>query len=143
MKIPEIIEALEKAEGPSRGIDAEISMTALGMRMENKLADYPDEVPVFVVHDGNSSGSIEVMFPRFTSSVDAALALHERVLPGWFWRCGETPLFPKGWAYVSRTDASNCDKKDEAASSDGKAASPAIALCIATLKALQAKEPTP
>ncbi|OJU50847.1 MAG: hypothetical protein BGO02_03955 [Brevundimonas sp. 67-6] len=75
----------------------------------------------------------------FTTSLDAALALAERVLPGWYWRAGRTPLghwhhgrYTYGWAHVSRTDASNCDRGDEAT---GWAATPAIALVIATLRA--------
>ena len=80
-----------------------------------------------------------VPVPRFTTSLDAALALAERVLPGWYWRAGRTPLgqwhhgrYTYGWAHLSRTDASNCDRGDEAT---GWAATPALALCAAILLA--------
>lgn len=75
-----------------------------------------------------------------TASLDAAVALCERVLPGWYWRVGRTSLFPNGWAYISRTHPSHCDKEDEASCSDGRAATPAIALLIAILTAMEAKE---
>lgn len=80
----------------------------------------------------------------FTSDLGAAVRLCRDVLPGWFWRCGSTSLFPNGWAHVSRFHADHCDRKDEAASADGKAATPAIALCIAIMKAKLANpEPLP
>lgn len=78
--------------------------------------------------------------PKYTASIDAAVNFFVHVLPNWGWRIGRTSLFPNGWAFISRLPPDHCDQGDEAASADGKAANPAIALCIATLKAKQAQE---
>jgi hypothetical protein len=141
MSISEIIEALEKATGPSREIDEAIAITVLGMRKENHLAAYPDERPVWEFYNGNHGGSMEVMVDRFTSSVDAALQLLNRKLPGWC-LCFEAvdgiaaDLFILGPLYR--------DDYPERESSPPIAGKPvAMALVLATLKALQPKEQTP
>jgi hypothetical protein len=59
-KFADVIARLEKAEGPDRGIDGAIAM-ALGLM---------------------PSGD------RYTASIDAAIALVERMLPGWRWSIG-------------------------------------------------------
>ncbi|WP_313194642.1 hypothetical protein [Shinella zoogloeoides] len=119
-----LIARLEKAEGPSRELDTEIAI-ALG---------------VIPGRDWWSMDYIKSgILGRYTSSIDAAVSLANRVLPGWFWRCGSTPLFPNGWAHVSRYHADHCDRQDEASCADGKAANVAIALVLATLRALQQK----
>ncbi len=141
MSIAEIIEALEKAAGPSREIDEAIALTVLGMRKENRLAAYPGERPVWEFYDGTNGGSMEVIVDRFTGSVDAAMRLLNRKFPGWR-ICFEAvdgiayDLFILGPLYR--------DDYPERESSPPIAGKPvAIALVLATLKALQAKEPTP
>ncbi|NTG73245.1 hypothetical protein G6M02_07865 [Agrobacterium rhizogenes] len=74
------------------------------------------------------------------AQIDAAVALLGRVKPGWFWRGGDVPVgkyergeYQHGWAHISKTDASNCDRDDEFT---GWAATPVLALLIATLRAL-------
>lgn len=141
-----LIARLEAAEGPSRGLDAEISAI-----VEPHLFDAPGFTPIRPIpafrYDPSENvirfeggGLMDVrFFPPVTSSIDAAVSLAERVLPGWFWRCGSTPLFPNGWAHVSRYHADHCDRQDEASCADGKAANVAIALVLATLRALQQK----
>ncbi|MGN6776941.1 hypothetical protein [Rhizobium sp.] len=78
------------------------------------------------------------------AQIDAAVALVNRVLPGWFWRGGNVPAgkyergaYQHGWGHISKTDASNCDRDDEFT---GWAATPELALCIAVLRAKLAQE---
>lgn len=77
--------------------------------------------------------------PLYTASVDAALAFAEKALPGWFWRAGHVPTTHwvngrgyDNWAHVSRTNASNCDREDEAT---GWADSVPLAILVAVLRA--------
>lgn len=149
MTIPDLIALLEGAEQGSRELDAELSIAVRYIPYGPDHWLKSDEFPLVSAGYGqvqpmDTDGVTPLpgggwQAPEFTDSVDAAIRLLKKVLPGWFWRCGATPLFPNGWAHVSRTDASNCDRRDEVSCSSGKAATPAIALCIATLRALQAK----
>lgn len=77
----------------------------------------------------------DVRLPAYTSSIDAAVGLLERALPGWFWRVGHGTVEP-GWAHLNRVHPDHCDRKDEAT---GYAATPIIALLVAILNALIAK----
>lgn len=68
------------------------------------------------------------LIPRYTTSLDAALALAERVLPGWHWG-------------LSKTGACLLDDKEETEVRVNIAhKAPALALCIAILKARTAAE---
>ena len=76
-----------------------------------------------------------------TASVDAAIALLDIVLPGWFWRAGRmtAPHWERGqyqpyWSHVQRTHADHCDRADEAT---GYAQSAPLAIILATLRALR------
>lgn len=137
MTLSEIIEALENSTEPSREIDEAIAITVLGMRKENHLAAYPDERPVWEFYDGNHGGSMEVMVDRFTGSVDAALRLLDRKKSGWRIFCEAAngiayDLFILGPLYR--------DDYPERESSPPIAGKPiAMALVLATLKALQAR----
>lgn len=71
----------------------------------------------------------------YTASLDAAVSLTGRVLPGWFWRVGHSTLYA-GWAHLNRTHLDNCDRKDEASA---EAATPTLALCLACVRALIAQ----
>lgn len=128
MSYADLIERLEKLEVPDRETDFWLSV---------RVFDPSNETDEALRADIDLVG-IEgmVIDAPFTASLDAAVALVGRVLPGWFWRVGRTSLFPNGWAYISKTHPSHCDREDEASCSDGRAATPAIALLIATLKAL-------
>lgn len=99
MTLSEIIERLEKATGPNYAIELAI-----------KTAFEPDRVGI----------------PSYTASVDAAIALANRVLPrrsvmmGWR-QTSET----RPWARVGLWP-----------DPDATGATPAIALCLASLRAL-------
>lgn len=140
--LSDIIERLEMAERPSRPEDCHLWVIAQGGDARMNYVD--GDARNFVWERGIDGMWVRgvVKFgsvPKYTASIDAAVSLAGRVLPGWFWRCGSTPLFPNGWAHVSRYHADHCDRRDEASCADGKAANVAIALVLATLRALQQK----
>ena len=74
-------------------------------------------------------------------SLDAALALAERVLPGWLWQVTTITTaiggIRKPFAVVMNPDDDNDDIR-----TFGEATTPALALCIAILKARATQEQT-
>lgn len=107
-----LIERLEAAEGGSRELDWSIS-DAFGER-----------------HGGN-------VCPIYTTSLDAALALAERALPGYFW---EIQICP----YTTTVQGALESWNEGLAAPDvggvyADARTPALALCIAILKAKETK----
>lgn len=138
----ELIERLEKAEGADRELDC-----WLGYHADLTVDEMPwrEKIDRFGIdHALNAAKSNQNIWSSalspYTASIDAAVGLVATSLPGWYWRTGQTSLFPNGWALVSRHHPDHCTERDEAGSSDGKAATPAIALCISVLKALEAQE---
>lgn len=124
--IPGLIERVEKATANDAELFREV-WWALAQQSEMFSAEAVVEAQYFAL----------VSVGAF---IDAALALMERVLPGWFWRAGHVPAVHwhngKGydhWCHISRTDASNCDREDEAT---GWASSVPLAIVLATLNAL-------
>lgn len=67
--------------------------------------------------------------PAYTASLDAALALAERVLPGWFI---SLERYSDGWY------ATTCDHSTSQRRFQGSQKPAALALCIAILKAAEA-----
>ncbi|MGX5719875.1 hypothetical protein [Shinella zoogloeoides] len=126
-----LIARLEKAEGPDRELDRDIALTVDGFVYEKRGKDAK---PWF--YHSTIGGRRQLIspynserLPAYTSSIDAAVSLAERVLPGrsvmMGWRqSSET----KPWARVGHwTDP------------DATGATPAIALVLATLRALDQK----
>lgn len=140
MSIQELIARLEKAAGPDRALDADIAATCkvttdtdLQRYIGGGAAEYRAEeghlIRVYV--DGAMVFGSEA--PRFTSSIDAALTL---VPEGFRWGCSRSqeptkPQRPKFHGWVMPLHSCLADDEFEAWSE----ASPAIALCIAALKA--------
>ncbi|ASE38439.1 hypothetical protein [Brevundimonas vesicularis] len=95
--ITSLIEKLEGAEGPSIVLDAEICWTlerpraiqAFWRGAMGKPGPLPDEFSR--LPRGLGMASLEVGSPNYTASLDAALALAERVLPGHDWSLGHLP----------------------------------------------------
>ena len=105
-------------------------MTDLIKRLEEADDGEPlldREIWVALEFDGNRS---PVDAPEYTTSLDAALALAERVLPGWGWVLSTGARDQPAWvqAYPEPVDEDVC--RDAVAS-----ASLPLALCIAILKA--------
>lgn len=151
MTLSDLITALEHAEGPSRELDARIAAAIEPHRFDAPGFTPERPIPAFRLDESESAirfdkgGIMDLrLFPPVTGSVDEAIALCERVLPGWGWdvasntdhikRCLDPELGkPIGkhphWAAVSNISRMKFED----------AATPALALCLATLKALQAK----
>lgn len=85
--LDELIERVRRATGPNREID--VALLHLWQPDHDALRTYDDSYQTefrdgsFSVWKKGGGYSASVPFPRFTASVDAALALTERVLPGW------------------------------------------------------------
>lgn len=65
-----LIDRLSKLEGPDREVDAEIAL-------QNGWQVFPG--------DNWIGPEAKIVVPDYTASVDAAIALAEKVLPGWYW----------------------------------------------------------
>lgn len=84
----DLITRLSKLDAPDREVDAEIAVS-LDLFETRPNKGWPDRLDY---GSRNSDGSVtwpghgfDQLIPRYTASVDAATALAERVLPGWYW----------------------------------------------------------
>lgn len=126
MTIAELIERLEKATGPDRELDDLIAGVVLNPGGEVRLEGMPSGEPgikTYFYPDGTRGTSL-----RYSSSIDSALTL---VPEGWGWLVRDFKGDGEEGAYADvphLTIESNMD---------GQAFHkiPAIALCIAALKA--------
>jgi hypothetical protein len=74
----------------------------------------------------------EEALPYYTTSLDAALTLLPK---GWFWRAGMTPVF-EGWAFIQKYHSDHTQPGEtEFGFRRERGTTPALALCIACLKA--------
>lgn len=162
-----LIARLEKAEGPDRELDAEIVFdmfaTPVGKHKEDdgpigyiRLDDQPSwnlglRFPgkdrswfaatrkqikgetLLIERDGAFVLMNSLRIPELTASIDAAVSLAERVLPGWM-RSMTTGLGHTA-AYVRDKSILDPSKIE----GEGYHATPAIALVLATLRALRQK----
>lgn len=129
----ELIKRLEEATGPSRELDAEIAVASGGYFFGDGELCYRDGETI--VHPGH--GGIDLA-PKYTSSIDAALTL---VPEGW---ARESAAWPDGLATVTLEGTHIKEDGDRwHHHSDGRVDAAhrheAIALCIASVKAIQAQ----
>ncbi len=137
MTISEIIERLEKADRANGQLDRELFMLHHGYtRIEQ---EYDSAGPRYYAWSGEKYiGEItSIDQPQYTASIDAAVQLCERVLPDYLWGItqgtdGDLEFQGNVWPNMQPFDAS----RDRF----GYHSKPAIALCIAILRALQPKE---
>lgn len=136
----DLIEMLEKATGPDRDIDLACHILLSGRKWEFSQAWLNNRDIIHTAVTDEDREDMEVwgtlphvrMLPRYTASLDAALTL---VPSGHEWRAGDDLENRSAWASISD------DVWDEANGeiiAIGK--TPAIALCIAALKARAASE---
>lgn len=145
----DLITRLSKLDAPDREVDALIVA-----ELEPHIFDAPGFTPIRPIpsfrigSEGNTirfeGGGIMCLsyFPRYTASVDAAIALAERVLPGWtFEHIGQdyirasgldNDVMPMGWT-VEISDGSQTVQ--------GQAPTFPLAICIALLRAKEASKP--
>lgn len=157
--IDELIELLELTTGPDRWLDAKIDAAFRIGSEKMRGVGYEwawDNFPVWAHHKQargmcgvqHNNGDLGLIWdsPAFTASVDAALMLAERVLPGWIVQFQTMPKClragvpaPVAGASVFPDDVSM--QQLEAALGDGDAVEihsyPAIAIVLAILKAVK------
>jgi len=131
MSISELIKALEAADGPSRELDVAIDMTLWPNKMF--MPSNPDpldwvvkvgDIWSGVYRDGSYMTNSDRYCRRYTYSVDAAIALCNRVLPEAKWEITTTGFKP-GCTIVSNGRMI----------AGSYSLIPAIALCLAVLRA--------
>jgi hypothetical protein len=121
----DLIKRLEEAEAGSGAFNQELALLLGGYVLEKRGKDrkewfYPVDREWFyrdAIHE----------LPRYTTSLDAALALAERVLPGWCWmierhKNGTATAGLHEWNAYREADRFTAN-------------TPALALCAAILKA--------
>ena len=129
-----LIEKLEKAERPDRELDCQIAVAVDGFY---ELPPKWDEGPVGYgyidaegtpIHPGHGG---DQLVRRYTSSIDAAVSLAERVLPNL------SKIQPE--TYVGG-EFHHCEIETEEGDFEAhNCPNPAIAICLATLRALQSR----
>ncbi|MDH3740291.1 MAG: hypothetical protein OER56_01720 [Hyphomicrobiales bacterium] len=95
-------ERIRAATGPDRGIDGRLHFydcernsavpcgaTNISFRKHEQKHGWHT---AYIAHKGFIHG-----FPEYTASIDAALALVERVLPGWTWRVASCSVSDDAW----------------------------------------------
>lgn len=138
--LAQLIERLEAASEGSRELDATM-FRAIGAPLPDKFANLNLELTWGP--DGSAYmpvGEMQVRYepPAYTTSLDAIVALIERKLLGWSWGVsGALSPTCTGMLYEPAPTATGYRTKRRA---DGK--TPALALCIAFLRALQAQQET-
>ncbi len=139
-----LITRLEEAAEGSRELDAliavEFDLTSEDgdLSARRSLALYGLEK--FAERASRYNNAWREFLPHYTTSIDAALALAERVLPGIIWTVCRLPsgntLAKHGPFYAT------LESDDEwSPMLDQSAATPALALCIAILKATHKDKP--
>lgn len=142
--LPHLLTRIESAEKADRELDFAVALASglyqlqepEGGREEGDTTQYVRYV--HPIYKTVWSGSIGACVPEITASVDAALALVERMLPGWAWRIEYWPgqsakvdLWERGadgWHSYPMVSLQHVRGK-----------TPALAILAALLKALLAK----
>lgn len=130
MTFPLLIERLEKATEGSRELDRRLA-TMAGWTVTERIGGNRHFQPPtgWVGSNGPMCGP-----PEFTTSLDAAIALSERVLPGWTW------FMASGSAPEPYYEATLFGPDENATSGEQIAKSPALALCLAICRALALRD---
>lgn len=115
--LPSLIKRLEEATEGSRELDRAI-WEAFG-------SPSLDDIPKFAGYLGIGD---------FTTSIDAAVALAGRLLPGWWLHgLGRSPLHGLWWCQLYSLDEKRASEAEDIKSAP-------LAICLATLRALLAQE---
>lgn len=137
MSNPSLLERVEAATGADREIDKELAQHLLGafIRLSTTGEGWRYQM-LLPDHQGVSFESLPDV-PAYTSSLDAALSLVERVLPGW----GVEVLTPDRdmWRATVWPWVSSRGTRDNVGFRYSYAKTPALALLAALLKATEEK----
>lgn len=135
----ELIAKLESASEGSRELDEQINDTLCDSKFRTRIAGLSDE------HGGMWMYEFEGYAPssalRVTQSVDAALALAERVLPGTTFRI-DLDGVSRVWAFDKETFwniHATINSRPKEWSAHAQASTPALAICAAILRASAAE----
>ena len=96
-----------------------------------------------LAHEWGFSGGVKAC-PEFTTSLDAAVGLKHRLLPGWWWTAGQCGLtchasVGPDRAFIAEPDLS---KYDDGFHADiANPSTPVLALCVAILEARRTTNP--
>ena len=136
MSLSALLERVEACQGPDRALDEAISRALCADHYFVQLADAPEGVG-FEAYKFRGYADSSAL--RVTASVDAALALIGRVLPGlYMWRL-EFDDEPTDWPYETRVYSAGGSERGYNASHK----TPALALCAALLAAMIGEEAKP
>lgn len=139
-----LLARLEAAEAGSRELDARLfwhfDRNAATRAFNNAATGRPRELPDEFDLLPLGLGRMGVVFaaPAYTASIDAAKALIERVLPGWVWQINldrdETRVegAPIWWPHYENAVENGGVTTD--------APTPALAMCIALIRAVEARD---
>lgn len=128
MQLSDLIERVEKLAGPDREADALVCAASGYEVRQHGGRDYYEPI----------AGVSWQEVPHYTGSIDDAVALTERLLPGWHGDidvCATAPM--SDGVYGARLFNQNGDWANYA----GEGPTPAIALVLATLRAYAAAHP--
>lgn len=124
--LKELLERVEKAEGPDRELDVLIAQAIAkpttmlnGLTFDGAVAAYPNDLAGIAQN---------WPVPTYTASLDAALALVERVLPGWKKAFSHRSFQYDGWLVTLVPVSGDAQQ--------GRSESAALALLAAMLNAL-------
>lgn len=137
--LSELIERVEKATGPDRELDTclwlKFTPGATRRVVHVKHAHSPAEWDIDETRE--ASGQL-ITVPAYTASLDAALALADRVLPGCWWMAAKGRLRASEPLYGARLFFGT----DEAIGEAEHEQSAALAIVLALLKALSQEPQT-
>lgn len=119
-----LIERLEAAEVGSSELDDSVMISAL----DGEMMDWWDDIAE--QHQIKAADGSRVNVTPVTTSLDAALALAERIWPHVMWRVGHDPDDGSFKAQLV-----TAQKPGDPPAVHGNAPAPALALCVAILKA--------
>ena len=137
--LAELLERVRAATGPDRSIDVAIAI-AFPPEGEKRreLSDASTRCGQYWYSHKYEEGSRSAL--EFTASIDAALALTERMLPGWSWKIVGEPGAVYPHCAVVRNAATLSDVAEAFVASHR---TPSLAILSALLAALIAQEPQP
>lgn len=79
-----LLDRVKAATGPDQEIDEAIWLSVVpGASRKNVMAEWPEEEAIWEYSDPERNLVGRSLVPRLSASIDAALALVDRSLPGW------------------------------------------------------------
>ncbi len=167
MEASELIERLEKATAADRNLDAALHVALVKpeqraddlryFRVPSASMDHMEMCAPGTYWLKERSGASLQTAPAYTASLDAALSLVERVLPGFAYGLRTCAVWAPHHQWAGKpvweavvTDMGDCDcyypwgdpdETDDVVEHEASHCSPALALCLALLRASPTEEP--